>query len=56
MKKGQTQFLKERRLRRTSSRSAILGLFQRSSQALSYSVVEKYLSETFHRVTDYRSL
>jgi Fur family ferric uptake transcriptional regulator len=56
MKKGQTQVLKERRLRRTSSRSAILGLFLRSARALSYGDLEKNLSATYDRVTVYRTL
>jgi len=56
MKKGQTQFLKEHRLRRTSGRSAILGVFLRSSRALSYGDVEKDLSDAYDRVTVYRTL
>ena len=56
MRKTQTQFLKDHRLRRTSSRSAILGLFIRSPQALSYGDVEKNVAAMFDRVTVYRTL
>ena len=56
MMKTQTQYLKDCRLRRTSGRSAILGLFLRSRQALSYGDVEKSLAEAYDRVTVYRTL
>jgi Fur family ferric uptake transcriptional regulator len=56
MMKTQTQMLRDHRLRRTSSRSAILGLFQRNRQALSHGDIEKYLAEAYDRVTVYRTL
>jgi Fur family ferric uptake transcriptional regulator len=56
MKKTQTQMLKDHRLRRTSSRSAILGLFQRSALALSHADIEKNLASAYDRVTVYRTL
>lgn len=56
MKKTQTQLLREHRLRRTSSRSAILGLFQRSAQALSHADIERNLAAAYDRVTVYRTL
>jgi Fur family ferric uptake transcriptional regulator len=52
----QTQYLQEYRLRRTSGRSAILGLFMRSQQALSHADIEKNLSAAYDRVTVYRTL
>ena len=54
--KTQTQLLRDHRLRRTSSRSAILGLFQRNTQALSHGDIEKHLASGFDRVTVYRTL
>jgi Fur family ferric uptake transcriptional regulator len=56
MMKTQTQLLRDHRLRRTSGRSAILGLFQRNAQALSHSDIEKRLASAFDRVTVYRTL
>jgi len=55
MKKTQTQLLRDHRLRRTSSRSAILGLFQRTTLALSHGDIEKNLA-SYDRVTVYRTL
>jgi Fur family ferric uptake transcriptional regulator len=56
MMKTQTQMLRDHRLRRTSSRSAILGLFQRNRQALSHGDIEKHLADAYDRVTVYRTL
>ncbi len=56
MRKTQTQLLKELRLRSTSSRSAILGLFYRNSHALSYSDIERQVADHYDRVTVYRTL
>ena len=56
MRKTQTQLLKEHQLRSTSSRSAILSLFFRHHHALSYSDIERQVSENYDRVTVYRTI
>ncbi|HCM75825.1 MAG TPA: transcriptional repressor [Cytophagales bacterium] len=52
----QSQILKESKLRSTSSRSKILGLFLTHSHALSYSDIEREVGASFDRVTVYRTL
>ena len=52
----QDNLLKTHKLRTTSSRSAILGLFFTQQHALSYSDIEKEVSSTYDRVTVYRTL
>jgi Fur family ferric uptake transcriptional regulator len=54
--KMKENFLKDHKLRSTSSRSEILKLFIRSSHALSYSDIEKEVKSSFDRVTVYRTL
>jgi len=56
MKRLQGQILKETKLRSTSSRTTILGLFLKNPHALSYSDIEKEISHTYDRVTVYRTL
>ena len=56
MKRIQRQILKESKLKLTTSRSSILGLFLNSTHALPYSDIEKLLGSSFDRVTVYRTL
>lgn len=56
MRRIQGQILKDSKLRSTSSRSAILGLFLNNDHALSYSDIEREVSTSFDRVTVYRTL
>lgn len=56
MRRIQGQILKDSKLRSTSSRSAILGLFLNNDHALSYSDIEREVSASFDRVTVYRTL
>ena len=52
----QEELLRTHKLRTTSSRSAILGLFVNQHHALSYSDIEKEVSAYYDRVTVYRTL
>ena len=52
----QDKLLKTHKLRTTSSRSAILGLFFNQHHALSYSDIEREVSASYDRVTVYRTL
>lgn len=56
MRRLQGQILKESKLRSTSSRTTILGLFLKNPHALSYSDIEHEVSLSFDRVTVYRTL
>jgi Fur family ferric uptake transcriptional regulator len=56
MKEELTAPLKSHKLRTTSSRQAILHLFQKRGYALSYSDIEHEVSELYDRVTVYRTL
>ena len=52
----QEELLKTHKLRTTSSRAAILGIFFNQQHALSYSDIEKEVSASYDRVTVYRTL
>ena len=56
MKQIDNQILKEYRLRKTSSRTDILRLFLQNPYALSYSSIEHEVSQSYDRVTVYRTL
>lgn len=56
MKDELTAPLKSHNLRTTSSRQAILDLFQRKGYALSYSDIEQQFADVYDRVTVYRTL
>jgi Fur family transcriptional regulator, ferric uptake regulator len=56
MTKAEAQILHDFDLRNTSSRYAILSLFLKKSFALSYTDIEKEISDEFDRVTVYRTL
>lgn len=54
--KGESQILREFKLRKTTSRSSILRLFLNKPFALSYSDIEHEIADGFDRVTVYRTL
>ncbi len=56
MKRIQRQILSASKLRLTTSRSSILGLFLNNSHTLSYADIEKAVGSSFDRVTIYRTI
>lgn len=56
MRKSQRQILRDSKLRSTTSRAVILGIFLQHSRALSNSDIEQATGESVDRVTLYRTL